>query len=132
MRKKWGDLEVKLRMRALHLPQFPEDEIKFLSGLIACDRRPVSKTPFLKEESRVHSNLYGVCHCHTSTLEEEALNSDVLVTCVCRTTRCEPGVQVAALYLRHLSTSLSYLTTSIKLAHVLLRYDIGGFHQNER
>jgi hypothetical protein len=127
MRKKWGDLEVKLRMLALHLPQLPEDEINFLSGLIACDRGPVLKTPFLKEELRVHSNLYGVCHCHTWTLEK-ALKSDVWVTCVCRTTRCEPGVQVAALYLRHLSTSLSYLTTSIKLAHVLLRYDIGGFH----
>jgi hypothetical protein len=29
MRKKWADLEVKLRMRALHLPQLPEDKINF-------------------------------------------------------------------------------------------------------
>jgi hypothetical protein len=119
MRQNWRDLEVKLHNRALHLPQLPEDQILFLIGLIACDGGPVSKIPFLKEEFEVRSNLHGVCHLRSQQDDcrdvqnievRAALDAEEWLICVCRTTCCEPGVQVAALYHPELSTSLCYLT----------------------
>ena len=86
---------------------------------------------FVLEWCFITSTLSWTITVMYRTLTLEELNSDTWVTYVCRTTCCEPGVQVVALYHRDLCTSLSYLTGSIKLAHVLLRYHIGGLQYNE-
>jgi hypothetical protein len=62
---KLGDLEVKLHNACPSSSPTPRRPNSLFSGLITCDRGPVSKTPFLKEELQVHSYLHGFCHFRT-------------------------------------------------------------------